>query len=140
MAGLDMSMVPGPGNQQSLAADENDVADFHQSCISLAKNDADFMNRVNDANKRILRAKDLAGLFDDASNSVKPDPALLTNVNAESSHEFNLEAARESIILAKNVDNFLPLTKNTKKLLVTGPTGDLLKVLNGGWSYNWQGK
>ena len=139
MAGLDMSMVPGTGNVQSLAADNQDISDFHKSCVSLAKNNEAFANRVDDANRRILKVKDLAGLFDKDSNSINPNPDLLKNVNADSSHEFNLKAAIESIILAKNTDNFLPINDKTKKLLVTGPTSDLLKVLNGGWTYNWQG-
>jgi len=140
MAGLDMSMVPGTGNVQSLAADDKDISDFHDSCVSLAKNNEAFANRVDDANRRILKVKDLAGLFDDGSNSINPNPDLLKNVNADSSHEFNLKAAIESIILAKNEDNFLPINDKTKKVLVTGPSSDLLKVLNGGWTYTWQGE
>ena len=56
----------------------------------------------------------------------------------QSSKDFNLEAARETIILAKNEINFLPLSKN-KKILVAGTSGGNLRVLNGGWSYKWQG-
>ncbi len=81
MAGLDMSMVPGTGNVQSLAADNQDISDFHKSCVSLAKNNEAFANRVDDANRRILKVKDLAGLFDDGSNSINPNPDLLKNVN-----------------------------------------------------------
>jgi beta-glucosidase len=49
-----------------------------------------------------------------------------------------LEAARESIILAKNERNSLPIAAG-RRLLVTGPTCNKLRVLNGGWSYTWQG-
>jgi beta-glucosidase len=31
----------------------------------------------------------------------------------------------------------LPLNKD-EKILVTGPTANSMKYLNGGWSYNWQ--
>ena len=51
---------------------------------------------------------------------------------------YNLDAARESIILAKNERDSLPI-KPGRKLLVTGPTCNKLRVLNGGWSYTWQG-
>ena len=50
----------------------------------------------------------------------------------------NLNAARESIILTKNENNILPLSKKTK-ILVTGPTANLLSSLNGGWTITWQG-
>ena len=50
----------------------------------------------------------------------------------------NLNAARESIILVKNQDNILPLSKATK-VLVTGPTANLLSAMNGGWTITWQG-
>jgi hypothetical protein len=33
----------------------------------------------------------------------------------------------------------LPLNKD-EKILVTGPTANSMKYLNGGWSYNWQEK
>ncbi len=139
MAGLDMSMVPGTGNIQSLAANDKDISDFHNSCVSLASSNQQFAARVIDANRRILRVKDLAGLFDKNSNSINPSPELLKNVDADSSFKFNLEAAIETIILAKNTDNFLPITDKAKKILITGPSSDLLKVLNGGWTYTWQG-
>jgi beta-glucosidase len=48
-------------------------------------------------------------------------------------------AAAESITLLKNNDGILPLSKNDK-ILVTGPTANSMKYLNGGWSYNWQGE
>jgi beta-glucosidase len=62
-------------------------------------------------------------------------------VGNEDFYAKNLEAARESIILAKNDMKLLPLNKmdTTKRILVTGPTSNLLKCLNGGWSYTWQG-
>jgi len=49
-----------------------------------------------------------------------------------------LQAARESIVLLKNQENILPLSK-TAKVLVTGPTADSLISLNNGWTYVWQG-
>ena len=62
-------------------------------------------------------------------------------IGSDEFENINLEAARESVILAKNDENFLPLDKNTqKKILITGPSGNLVKILNGGWSYTWQGE
>jgi beta-glucosidase len=49
------------------------------------------------------------------------------------------KTAAESITLLKNNDALLPLNKN-EKILVTGPTANSMKYLNGGWSYTWQGE
>ncbi len=121
MAGLDMSMVPFDFT-------------FYEHCLKWASTDAAFAARVDDANRRILTVKDRLGLFDDPF----PHAEDLKNIDTDEAYSLNLQAARESIILAQNENNVLPLDKS-KKYLVTGPTGDLLKVLNGGWSYSWQG-
>lgn len=124
MSGLDMSMVPFDYS-------------FYDHCVSLTKkNDLEFMARVDDANKRILKVKDQAGLFNKFG---VPKPEDLDKVGSKESEDINLNAARESIILANNGLNVLPLKRNAK-ILVTGPTGDLLHVLNGAWSYSWQGQ
>jgi len=40
--------------------------------------------------------------------------------------------------VVKNKDNTLPLSKK-QKVFVTGPTANMLSVLNGGWTITWQG-
>ncbi|CAF0959362.1 unnamed protein product [Brachionus calyciflorus] len=123
MAGVDMSMVP------------NDYS-FYDHCVNLTKKDLKFMDRVNDATRRILKVKDQLGLFENPY----PFDEDVKKVGQNESHEFNLEAARESIVLAKNENNFLPLNENENKtILVVGPSGNILRNLNGGWSYTWQG-
>jgi len=79
---------------------------------------------------RILRAKFLAGLFDDPYT----DPALAEKVTNSPEHRaLALRAARESIILLKNERNTLPLdAAKLKTLAVIGPNAD--KVLLGGYS------
>ncbi len=42
------------------------------------------------------------------------------------------------LVLVKNEKNILPLSKDSK-VLVTGPTADMLSVMNGGWTITWQG-
>lgn len=123
MSGLDMSMVP------------NDYS-FFDHCVNLTYKDEKFLERVNDAVKRILRVKEKLGLFEDPFVSERD----LEKIGTKESEEFNLQAARESIILAKNNDNLLPLKdKKFQKILVTGPTGNVLRTMNSGWSYSWQG-
>lgn len=122
MAGVDMSMVP------------MDFSFLHH-CIALAKKDPEFLERVNDATMRILKVKEKLGLFENPY----PVEEDLTRIGTNESEQFNLEAARESIILAKNENKCLPL-KTNKKILVTGPTAKLLNVLCGGWSYTFMGE
>ena len=121
MAGLDISMVPLDYS-------------FFDHCVNLTRKDPAFSRRVDDANRRILRVKDRLGLFENPY----PVEADLDKIGTSQSEAVNLEAARESVILAKNEKEILPL-KNTSRILVTGPTSNLLRVLNGGWSYTWQG-
>jgi len=127
MAGVDMSMVPFDFS-------------FQEHCVNLTQKDDLFSKRVDDAVNRILQVKERLGLFDNPY----PSQDELRKIGTNESEEINLESARESIILAKNEKKILPLNltmlkENKFKILVTGPTGNILRSLNGGWSYTWQG-
>jgi beta-glucosidase len=98
---------------------------FFDYCVNLTRKDYEFVKRVDDSVRRILRVKNQLGLFDNPY----PVASDLTKIGTNDSELFNLNAARESIILAKNANNFLPLRDFTKKILVTGPSGNLLKYL-----------
>jgi len=88
------------------------------------------METLDRAVARILRAKFLAGLFDDPYT----DPDLAEKVtNCPAHRELARRAAREAIILLKNENNTLPLdASRLKTLAVIGPNAD--KVLLGGYS------
>ena len=113
MAGVDMSMVPYNYS-------------FLDHCINLYNKDRLFEDRVNDAVLRILRVKKQIGLLVH-SESIYPKEEDLANIGTSESDNIALDAARESIILAKNENNILPLSKS-KNILVTGPSAHLLKV------------
>lgn len=121
MAGVDMSMVP------------NDFS-FYNYLLELAKESTVPMWRIDEAVSRILAVKMQLGLFENPY----PNKELLKDFAKEEFTAINLNAARESIILTKNENNILPLSKTTK-VLVTGPTANMLSVLNGGWTITWQG-
>jgi beta-glucosidase len=121
MAGVDMSMVPYEYS-------------FYDYLVKLVKEGKVPMKRIDEAVSRILRVKYLLGLFDNPY----PDKSLSASVGTKESDAVNLQAAEESIVLAKNEGNVLPLSKNSK-VLVTGPTANMLSVLNGGWTLIWQG-
>lgn len=121
MAGIDMSMVP------------NDYS-FYDHLVDLVKKNEVPVSRIDEAVARILKVKFQAGLF----RKPYPDKSLKRNLATPESTAVNLEAARECITLLENKSNVLPLKKDSK-ILVTGPTANLLKVLNGGWTITWQG-
>jgi beta-glucosidase len=79
---------------------------------------------------RVLRAKFLAGLFDDPY----VDPAYAEKVTNSPEHQqLALKAAHEAIILLKNQDHVLPLApRKYKRIAVIGP--DAAQVHLGGYS------
>ena len=91
------------------------------------------MSRIDDAVRRILRAKYRLGLFDEPNTGGKGYEKFGSDEFAQAS----LKAAEESEVLLKN-DGILPLAKG-KKILLTGPNANQMRCLHGGWSYTWQG-
>ncbi len=120
MAGIDMSMVPFDFS-------------FYDLLLDLVKSGEVPLSRINEAVSRILTVKYQAGLFEP-----KPLLPIAGNFATAEAIETNRQAARESIVLAKNEHNSLPLKKDAR-ILVAGPTANLLSVLNGGWTITWQG-
>ncbi len=84
---------------------------------------------------RILKVKYDLGLFE---NPMPVRQRRRNNFGKPEYAQVSLQAARESLVLLKNDNNILPLSKN-KKVLVTGPTADSLISLNNGWTWVWQG-
>ena len=90
------------------------------------------MERIDDAVRRIIRLKVRLGLFENPTwEHEYPDFA------SEEFKKQSYAAALESEVLLKN-EGVLPL-RETARILVTGPTANSLRTLNGGWSYTWQG-
>jgi beta-glucosidase len=121
MAGVDMSMVPFDFSFATLL-----LECVQDGTVPLA--------RIDEAVTRILRVKYQLGLFEHPY----PDSSLQKGFASPAFAAANLAAAEESIILAKNDGKVLPLAKNAR-VLVTGPTADLLAPMNGGWTITWQG-
>ena len=91
------------------------------------------MSRIDDAVRRVLRLKYRLGLFDNPTWDVSG----YDRFGCEEFVAQAREAAIESEVLLKN-EGILPLKKGTR-ILVTGPCGNSMRTLNGGWSYTWQG-
>ncbi len=121
MAGIDMSMVPSDYS-------------FSDLLIQLVKENKVPMARIDEAVSRILLVKYELGLFERPG----PDTSLKSAFGTSASRAVALDAARESLVLLKNENSVLPLSKE-RKILVTGPTADTMVSLNNGWTYTWQG-
>ena len=95
------------------------------------------MSRIDDAVRRILRAKYRLGLFDKPNTGGKGFEKFGSDEHAAAA----LQAAEESIVLLKNDGKLLPLTSypSPLKILLTGPNANQMRCLHGGWSYTWQG-
>jgi beta-glucosidase len=122
MAGVDMSMTPFDFS-------------FYELLLELVRTGEVPQHRIDEAVKRILTVKFQAGLF--APHVSEPQNYQI-DVAAPESVEVNRQAARESIVLAKNDHQLLPLKKD-QDILVIGPTANLVSALNGGWTITWQG-
>ena len=76
---------------------------------------------IDDAVRNILRVKYKLGLFENPF--VEPDEAVKT-VHSDEHQKLALETAREGIVLLKNENNILPLSKDIKSIAVIGPLAD----------------
>ncbi len=95
------------------------------------------MERIDDAVRRILTAKDSFGLFD------KPRPAERAWSNhacfgSPEHRDLARAAVRKSLVLLKNEANALPLSKQSR-ILVAGRNADNRGAQCGGFTVEWQG-
>jgi beta-glucosidase len=82
---------------------------------------------------RLLRARFKLGMFDAASlNPYASIPYSIVN-NAEHK-KYALELAKQSIVLLKNKNNILPLSKKIKRIAVIGPNADDAEVSLGNYN------
>ncbi|HAQ39224.1 MAG TPA: beta-1,3-glucosyltransferase [Saprospirales bacterium] len=85
--------------------------------------------KIDDAVARVLKVKFELGLFDDPY----VDPEQASYWNGHESHKMlSKKAALESIVLLKNDQKILPVSKKTKKIAVIGP--DAAEARLGGYS------
>jgi beta-glucosidase len=129
-AGLDMVMVPfGPGER-------NNYIEFIQDLKKLVEEGKVPQSRIDDAVSRILRIKFQMGLFDKS----RANPKLTAAVGSAEHREVARECVRQSLVLLKNANHALPLSKRLKHLHVMGEAADDIGTQCGGWTISWQGQ
>ncbi|HEY0246330.1 MAG TPA: glycoside hydrolase family 3 C-terminal domain-containing protein [Mucilaginibacter sp.] len=73
--------------------------------------------------KRLFTIRFRLGLFDPA-DQVKYRQIPITELESPAHHALALKLARQSIVLLKNQNHLLPLSKNLKKIAIIGPNAD----------------
>lgn len=122
-AGVDMNMVPYDHRTFiRMATEAVEAGDISQE-------------RIDDAVRRILRAKFAMGLFEHPFG----DEALIPTVGSEEHRAVARQAVRESLVLLKNENAALPIAKDAATIFVAGQGADNLGRQLGGWSIEWQG-
>lgn len=117
-AGVDMDMQSGIFN------------DFLAQSVNEGKVK---VSDIDDAVRRILRIKMLLGLFDDPykyCNKQRQDTLIYHPEHLAFARAF----AAESMVLLKNQNQTLPLSKQTGTIAVIGPLADSKKDMIGAWS------
>jgi beta-glucosidase len=126
-AGMDMFMVP------------QKYREFIKLLTELVNEKEVPMERIDDAVLRILQVKAAMGLLDEGV-SLTADEELQKNFGSADHREVARQAVRESIVLLKNENGTLPLSKTAKRIHVAGVPADDIGIQCGGWTVEWQGK
>jgi len=126
-------------NQQEAAAlavkrgtDLNCGDTFFPGLVDAVKNGILPEKNLDEALARLLRAKIKLGLFD-PPEEVPYTKIPYSVVRSQSHLDLALEASRKAMVLLKNENNALPLSKDLKKVAVIGPNAHDEQVLLGNY-------
>jgi beta-glucosidase len=126
LAGVDMLMAPDSWRELY----KNTLAQVRSGEIPQA--------RIDDAVRRILRVKAIAGLFQRPAPKQRSDAGDFTRLGSAAHRALAREAVRKSLVLLKNDHKTLPLSPRAK-ILVAGDAADSIAAQTGGWTIDWQG-
>ncbi len=121
-AGVDLFMAP------------DSWKGLFENTLAAARDGRIPMERLDDAVRRILRAKLVFG----ASDGFSPLAGQFENLGAAAHRAIARRAVRESLVLLKNNGATLPL-RSSAHVIVTGDGADNIGKQSGGWTLNWQG-
>jgi beta-glucosidase len=122
-AGIDMFMQP------------SNFEDFESTLKSLVQDGTVPMARINDAVRRILRAKFELGLFEHPYT----DRTHLREVGDRAHRAVARRAVAQSQVLLKNHRATLPLRRSGRPIYVAGSNANNIGNQAGGWTLTWQG-
>lgn len=123
-AGVDMNMVP------------YDYSLFIATLTKAVEQGDVSMERIDDAVRRILRAKFSMNLFELTD---RPGAGAEAVVGSAANRELAREAVRKSLVLLQNENETLPLDKDTPLIFLAGEGAFDIGMQSGGWTIEWQG-
>lgn len=127
-AGIDVIMATGSSDWREV------YNNIHRGAQSGEIDEA----RIDDAVRRILRVKARAGLW----HKPKPSQRRLAGrddlLGCAEHRTLAREAVRKSLVLLKNRQSLLPLSRQSR-VLVTGSACNDMQKQTGGWTLTWQG-
>jgi beta-glucosidase len=126
MAGVDMYMAPDSWRE------------LYASLLDQVQSGRIPQQRLDDAVRRIVRVKALAGLFDKGAPRERPGAGHFETLGSIAHRVIARQAVRESLVLLKNNDHLLPLDPHAQ-ILVAGAAADDIGMQCGGWTIDWQG-
>jgi beta-glucosidase len=125
-AGIDMLMAPDGWKRLF----QNTVLQVRSGEIPIA--------RIDDAVRRVLLVKILAGVFDRPAPANRAEAGKFATLASPAHRAVAREAVRKSLVLLKNENNLLPLRAN-QSVLIAGDGADNIAKQSGGWTISWQG-
>ncbi|MFZ2252951.1 MAG: glycoside hydrolase family 3 protein [Minisyncoccia bacterium] len=123
-AGIDMVMLPF------------DYKSFIQNVVQAVENGDIRESRIDDAVRRILRAKFALGFFDKGNEGVETSREV---IGSEAHRTLAREAVAQSLVLLKNEESVLPLQGNVSHIRVAGSAAHNVGRQAGAWTVEWQG-
>ncbi len=126
LAGVDMLMAPDSWRE------------LYKNTLAQARSGEIPQSRIDDAVRRILRVKSVAGLFKRAAPKQRSDAGDFARLGSAAHRALAREAVRKSLVLLKNDHGTLPLNPHAK-ILVAGDAADSIAAQTGGWTIDWQG-
>ncbi|PTO98376.1 1,4-beta-D-glucan glucohydrolase [Vibrio sp. 10N.286.48.B8] len=109
-----------------------------KSTLSAVNSGVISMARIDDAVTRILRVKMRAGLWNKPRPSLRQFAGKQAQLGAQSHRKIARESVRKSLVLLKNNNDILPLSRD-QKIILTGSAANDLQKQSGGWNLTWQG-
>jgi beta-glucosidase len=127
-AGMDMAMEP------------NNYRNYFTLLKELVQEGKVPVSRIDDAVTRILRVKFAMGLMDKNRSQLTDRKLMTTTFGSPAHRAVAREAVRKSLVLLKNDNKTLPISKKVARIHVAGKSADDLGNQCGGWTIQWQGQ
>lgn len=115
------------------AGTDLNCGDSYPALVNAVKQGLITEKEIDVSVRRLIVARMKLGQFD-PDKDVKYAQIPFSVLDSKEHKQLALNAARKSMVLLKNENNLLPLSKNVKRVAVIGPNADDLEVLLGNYN------